>query len=152
MLWLLNKNILNDNIKFYQIFYNIHPHNSDDNIICNLNNNNNNNDLLTNYHNVKMNFEIKIMGNIIMFHNLNNHEILTFTKKNISNDIINNNLVLSFDYKLINNHRLPQLSSYDFYYSNLLLDIYYINTNKFFIIQHDVSNNSLISYWIQDKI
>jgi len=154
MLWLLNKNLLNNNFIFYQIFdTNNVIYNLDNNVVYNLDNKQPINIPLENYKNIKINFEIKIMGNIIMYKNiLDKNYVLTFTKKEIH--CKSKNLVLQHEYKLVDNHRLPELTSYDFHYPNIEFDIYYNNDNynKIFIIQKNNSNNSNTSYFIQNLL
>jgi hypothetical protein len=150
MLWIFNKKVLNDTIIFHQIFNNKKNYNDDNgNIIFDLNSSKL--ESMNSYNSIKLNYEIKIMGNIISYKNLDNNEILTFTKKEnyINRD---NNLILTHEYKLIDNQKLPELTSYDYHYSHLELNIYYKDYDKFFIIQNDKSNNSSINYWIQISI
>ena len=152
MLWIFNKNLLNNNIIFYQVFNNKSFYNDNNNIIYNLEYNESNNNLLKDLQNLKINFEIKILGNIIMYKNLNNNEILTFTKKETYD--ITDNLVLKYEYQLIDNHRLPELTSYDYHYIDIEFDIYYNDDNhdKLFIIQNNKSNNSSTNYWIHKNL
>ena len=74
MLWILNKELLNDNFIFYQIFNPNNISNCNNNIIYNLENNIISQDF-TDYKNIKINYEIKIMGNIIMYKKLKEIEI-----------------------------------------------------------------------------
>jgi hypothetical protein len=166
MLWIFNKNLLKNNIIFYQVFENKNYYNDNNNIIYNLECNELNNNLLKDLQNLKINFEIKILGNIIMYKNLYDNEILTFTKKETCE--VSDNLVLKYEYQLIDNHRLPELTSYDYHYIDLEFDIYYEGTNiedisntnddnnnnydKLFIIQNNKSNNSSTNYWIYKNL
>jgi hypothetical protein len=152
MLWILNKELLNDNFIFYQIFNPNNISNCNNNIIYNLENNIISQDF-TDYKNIKINYEIKIMGNIIMYKKLkeideiDDNEILTFIKKETYD--LSNNLILTYEYKLVDNTRLPELTSYDFHYKNMEFNIYYKNYDKLFIMQKNKSNNSSTNYWIQ---
>jgi hypothetical protein len=152
MLWIFNKKLLNDTFVFYQIFTSnkIYKENQiSGNIICNLENN----DIivdLSKYKNIKLNYEIKVMGNIISYKNIDSNEILTFTKKE-SHDI-SDNLILTYEYKLIDNHRLPELTSYDFHYTDIEFNIYYNIENELFILQNNKSNNSSTNYWIKQSL
>ena len=151
MLWIFNKKLLNENIIFYQIFNtnNIY-HDGNNNLIYNLEYSNLKNKLINDYKNIKLNFEIKIMDNIIMYKNLIDNEVLTFTKK--ESCTISDNIILTHEYKLIDNHRLPLISSYDYHYTNIEFDIYYDNYNELFIIQNNKSNNSSTNYWIHKNL
>jgi hypothetical protein len=153
MLWLLNKKLLDNNIIFYQLFNSQNSYNLDNNIIYNLDNNDKSVKIpFTEYKNIKINFEIKIMGNIIMYKNIDTSEIFTFTKKETC--CKSNNLVLQHEYKLVDNHKLPNLptSFYDYYYNNIEFDIYYTDINKMFIIQINKLNNLSTNYFIQNLI
>jgi hypothetical protein len=149
MLWIFNKKLLSQDFIFYQIFNtnNIY-HDDNHNIIYNFQNKDSED--YKDFKNIKINYQIKIMGNIIMYKNLDDNEILTFTKKETSNNI--DNLVLTYEYKIVDNHKLPELTSYDFYYSHLEFNIYYKNYDKLFIIQNNKSNNTSMNYWIQQSL
>jgi hypothetical protein len=152
MLWIFNKKLINDTFVFYQIFIpnKIYKDNEiSGNIICNLENNLITPDL-SKYKNIKLNYEIKIMGNIISYRNINSSEVLTFTKKE-SHDL-SDNLILTYEYKLVDNHRLPELTSYDFHYNDIEFNIYYNIENELFILQNNKSNNSSTNYWIKQSL
>ena len=148
----MSEELLNDNFIFYQIFNPNNISNCNNNIIYNLENNIISQDF-TDYKNIKINYEIKIMGNIIMYKKLkeideiDDNEILTFIKKETYD--LSNNLILTYEYKLVDNTRLPELTSYDFHYKNMEFNIYYKNYDKLFIMQKNKSNNSSTNYWIQ---
>jgi hypothetical protein len=152
MLWIFNKKLLevDNDLIFYQIFNTNNIFNDDNNKIFNLENNNLIFKDFKDYKNIKINYEIKIMGNIISYKKLDDNEILTFTKQESHN--ISDNLILTHEYKLIDNNRLPELSSYDYHYLNIEFDIYYRDYTKLFIIQNNKSNNSTTNYWIQNSI
>ena len=152
MLWIFNKKLLNldNDLIFYQIFNTNNIFNDDNNKIFNLENNNLIFKDFKDYKNIKINYEIKIMGNIISYKKLDDNEILTFTKQESHN--ISDNLILTHEYKLIDNNRLPELSSYDYHYLDIEFDIYYRDYTKLFIIQNNKSNNSTTNYWIQNSI
>jgi len=151
MLWLFNENLLNNNFKFYQIFNNSPVFNESDNIIYKLDDNINTD--LSKINPTKFNFQIKIMSNIINYLNLDNNMIFTFTK---NENFINNssNAAIEFNYKLINNNKLPSLSthSYDFYYDHVEFNIFKINDNLLFVKQINKSNNSYSNYWISNTL
>ena len=149
MLWIFNKELLNNDIIFNQIFDTNNIFNYNDNIVYNLENNIIIQDF-KDYNNLKINYEIKIIGNIIMYRNLNNNEILTFLKKESICE--SENLILTYKYNLIENTRMPQLSSYDYYYADMEFNIYYKNNTDLFIIQINKSNNSSTNYWIKQQI
>ncbi len=152
MLWIFNKKLLNDTFVFYQIFTLIKIYKENEingSIICNLENNNITPDL-SKYKNIKLNCEIKIIGNIISYRNIETNEVLTFTKKE-SHDV-SDNLILTHEYKLIDNHRLPELISYDFHYTDIEFNIYYNIDNELFILQNNKSNNSSTNYWIKQSL
>lgn len=151
MLWLFNEKLLNNNFKFYQIINNSPVFNESSNIIYKLDNHIDVD--LSKIIPTKFNFQIKIMSNIINYLNLDNNMIFTFTK---NENFINNssNVAIEFNYKLINNHKLPSLSnhSYDFYYDHIEFNIFKINDNLLFVKQINKSNNSYSNYWISNTI
>ena len=101
---------------------------------------------------LEIEYQIKIMGNIISYHNLKTNQIITFLKKEkvIEYTKNKNKLVFEIEYKIIDNHKLPELisSSYDYFYNKIKFSIYKINNNIMYIKEINKSNNSFRKYLI----
>lgn len=151
MFWLFDKNILkNDTIKFYQIFINDSV-DINGNIIYKLDGSIQLN--LTNYSFIKINYEIKIIGEIISYKDIDTNVLITFNKKEVfikpeMNEF--NKAIFDWTYKNIQSSKLPELlsSKYDYYYPRIELLIYKINTNLLFIQESNKSSNCTRNYWI----
>ena len=100
-----------------------------------------------------INFKIILIGQLISWTNLKTQEVITFL---INEEFIQpknnkfNKPIFNYKYQIVDNYRLPQLSStsYDFNYENIEFEIYNINNNLLFINEHNKSNNSKRNYWI----
>jgi hypothetical protein len=148
MFWLID-NILKEEYYFLQIFSNNYI-DCDSNKIYKLN------ELIDyketeNY--VKFNFLIKIMGQLISYTNLETNVTITFSKtENFIDPNLNvlNKPVFEYNYKIIDNYRLPELLSkqYDYYYEDIELTIFIINNNLLFVKENNKLTNSKRNYWI----
>ncbi len=83
-------------------------------------------------------FEVKIMGQLISWTDLDTKKTVTFTKKEQFIEPDSNSYskpVFNYNYKPTDNHRLPNIlaKSYDFYYKEIILNVYVLNQNTFFI-------------------
>lgn len=157
MLWLYNNDLKFCN--FYQIFSNSNiVYNSGSNQIYSLLNDteNNNNNLLLNIKPDKWIFEIKIIDQIISYHNIKTKITNTFSFKNEFIDPSNNEYklpIFNFSYKNVNNNRMPNLIETNYSVSKKLdFDIYKINSNLLYIIETDYETKIIRKYWISSDI
>lgn len=152
MFWFLDIN-KKDTYNFSQIFDN-NSTSIDENIIYKLTDIiSSENKLLKDIKPIIINFKIILIGQLISWTNLKTQEVITFLMNEEFIQPENNKFnkpIFNYTYKIVDNHRIPQLLSttYDFNYEDIEFKIYNINNNLLFINEHNKSNNSKRNYWI----
>lgn len=157
MFWLFNNN---KSFDFYQIFTDLKKFNIDNskNILYDLNNDINDLDIdLDSYEFLKINYQIKIIDNLISYTNLKSNKIITFliTKKNFDSNICNltNFKTLQFNYELVDNNNMPNLlQKYYQFYKDIHFTIYNINQNLLLIHEYNITDNTKKFYWLSQDI
>ena len=157
MFWLFNNN---NSFDFYQIFTDLKKFNIDNskNILYDLNNDINDLDIdLDSYEFLKINYQIKIIDNLISYTNLKSNKIITFLiiKKNVDSNICNltNFKTLQFNYELVDNNNMPNLlQKYYQFYKDIHFTIYNINQNLLLIHEYNITDNTKKFYWLSQDI
>ncbi len=107
---------------------------------------------------IKINYQIKIMGNLISYTNIDSGKNITFIKKDRfyeHNDTSKvKRLIFNFEYKLTDNHRLPELTSksYDYFYENISFGVYRIDDNSIYVEETNNKNNSNRNFLLQKNL
>ncbi len=103
---------------------------------------------------IQIDYQIKIIGNLISYYNSGSEKIYTFIKKEKVMEQNKKKLVLNIEYKLVDNHKIPDLTSnsYDSYFDKIKFNIYKINDKILYIKEINKQQNSFRCYLLTQNI